>query len=352
MSLRATYVKKTFSFRFDARTSRGKMKDKTSWIIKVWDTASPSIIGYGECGPLLGLSIDDAPDFEKKLDEVIEKINHLSFPGDPLITALRIVPAQLPSILFAMETAFLDLANGGDRIIFKNSFTNQNPIPINGLVWMGDVDFMLEQVHKKVEEGYTCIKIKVGGLDFDEECRLLETIRAYYSSEKIILRLDANGAFATAEALAKLKTLAVFHIHSIEQPIKQGSFEMKNICAQSPIPVALDEELIGNEGKKNELLQTLHPSYIILKPTLHGGIRHCAEWIEVAENLSIGWWITSALESNIGLNAVCQFAANYNLALPQGLGTGALYDNNFDSPLEVRAGEIFYNIKRGWDINL
>ncbi len=349
MRIQASYSKKVFHFNFDARTSRGKMKDKTSWIIKVMDQDNSSVIGLGECGPLPGLSPDDRPDFEETLSECLTKL-----PEDSLsLHSLRdIVPSGFPSIRFGLETAFLDLANGGERKIYDNSFITGTPIPINGLVWMGDLDSMLQQVSIKVSEGFRCLKIKVGGLNFEKECDILHYIRRKYFRENITIRLDANGAFKPDEALYKLNELSRFTIHSIEQPIKPGLPEMEELCRISPIPVALDEELLGMESssEKENLMDRIKPQYIILKPTLHGGLLSCAEWIGIAEQKNIGWWITSALESNIGLNAICQFAANYAVTLPHGLGTGKIYENNIPSPLVVSKGEICYTAGRIWEL--
>ncbi len=248
----------------------------------------------------------------------------------------------------------LDLINGGKRIIFDNEFINGKPVGINGLIWMGDPDFMIQQIDQKIAQGFRCLKLKVGGLDFNHECNVLHYIRKQYSKEDIIIRLDANGAFKVDEALPKLYELEKFNIHSIEQPIKNGLTEMAELCRKSPIPIAFDEELIGceSESKKKFLLARLKPQFITLKPTLHGGLSGCKSWIEIAKSLRIGWWITSALESNIGLNAICQFTANYAVEIPQGLGTGAIYQNNFDSPLRVENGTIFIDRSRGWNIEL
>ncbi len=352
MSLRASYFKKVFVFNFKARTSRGLMKDKTSWFIKLWDDKSPSCFGIGECGPLPGLSPDARPDFEEKLQTTVDSINAASFEtGNALNQVLTLVPPGFSSMLFGMETALLDLANGGKRIIYENKFLNGYEIPINGLIWMGDMDFMMGQISIKVYDGFRCIKLKVGGLDFDRECDIVQYIRKRYFRDNITVRLDANGAFKPDDVLYKLEQLARYDIHSIEQPIKPGLPEMEELCRKSPIPVVFDEELIGKNSldEKDDLLQRLKPSYIVLKPTLHGGLRGCAEWISVAEKNNIEWWITSALESGVGLNAICQFTANYDIRIPQGLGTGMIYDNNFESPLEVKRGHIFYDQKKSWD---
>lgn len=351
MSFNATFSRRTFKFRFDARTSRGAMRDKVSWFIKVCHKDAPGVFGIGECGPLPGLSPDHRPDFERILSESLLNLEGLIADGfvDPVAIASEVVPDGFPSIRFGIETALLDLMNHGNRIIFRNSFVKGQPIAINGLVWMGNAHFMKQQAEQKIAQGYKCIKLKVGGLDFDEECRIIDYIRNNFPSD-ITIRLDANGAFKPEEAMDKLSVLSQFDIHSIEQPVKPGSSEMKELCGMSPIPIALDEELIGNDSETSEMLERLMPSYVILKPTLHGGLGGCTEWIQMAESLNIGWWMTSALESNIGLNAVCQFTANYPIHLPHGLGTGMLYENNFESPLTVGNGEIFYDIHSSWNL--
>jgi o-succinylbenzoate synthase len=352
MSLEGSFFKRTFNFCFDARTSRGPMKEKTSWFIKVWNNHNADVVGIGECGPIPGLSVDQLPEIENVLSRIIDKLTLIDLLSHQNVfeTARGLVPNGFPSITFALETALLDLLGGGKKIIFENDFLTGTPIPINGLVWMGSPDFMLNQVHEKFQQGYRCIKLKVGGLDFDSECRILETIRSRYSPVDVTLRLDANGAFAVDDAIHKLRVLSRFSIHSIEQPVRAGTAEMEWICRQSPIPIALDEELIAREDEKHELLQRIQPQYIILKPTLHGGLQHCREWIIEAEQMNIGWWITSALESNIGLNAICQFTGNYNVTLPQGLGTGTLYTDNIKSPLFVERGRIGYDAQADWDV--
>lgn len=329
------------------------MKDRTSWFVKIWDEKDSTVFGLGECAPLPGLSVDDKPEYESVLSTVVNKIGTLKNSSAVLKDVLNIIPPGFPSIVFGVETALLDLQQGGKRIIFNNEFIQSKPIPINGLVWMGDLDVMLQQASIKIEAGFRCIKIKVGGLNFEKECDIIHYIRKKYFRENITLRLDANGAFKVEEALYKLYDLSKYNIHSIEQPIKPGRPEMEELCRKSPIPIALDEELIGVESAddKRKLMERIKPQFIILKPTLHGGIHGTQEWITLAESLGIGWWITSALESNIGLNAICQLTANYPITLPQGLGTGQLYDDNFQSPLEVSKGEIFYNPKLLWELD-
>jgi o-succinylbenzoate synthase len=347
MTLRSEYFSKTFQFGFKARTSRGLMKDKISWFIRIWDDSSPDVYGIGECGPLKGLSPDFTPDFEPTLNDVLSKLNGVSLremhSGGMDQILGKIVPPSFPSLLLGLETAIRDLVHGGRRIIFQNEFVSGKRIPINGLIWMGDMDFTMSQINQKVAEGFRCIKLKVGGLDFDRECDVLQYIRKRYFREDIEIRLDANGAFKIDDVLYKLTELSKYKIQSIEQPLKAGLPETEELCRKSPIPIGFDEELIGvyGAGAKEELLSRLKPGFIILKPTVHGGFSGCAEWISIAERMGIGWWITSALESNVGLNAIAQFTANYPVTIPQGLGTGMIYENNFESPLRVRNGLLF-----------
>lgn len=349
MSLQAEYFKKTFHFNFKARTSRGLMKDKTSWFVRLWHKEDPSVVGIGECGPLPQLSVDAVPDFEDVLKATLSKITALEKIDLPAL--ISTVSVEYPSIIFALETAWLDLSNGGKRIIYNNDFINGKTIPINGLIWMGDLDFMMNQINEKIVQGFRCIKLKVGGLNFDRECEILDYIRKRYFRENITIRLDANGAFKIDDVLYRLEELSKYGIHSIEQPIKPNLPEMEELCRKSPIPVALDEELIGKyrTEQKIHLLQSLKPPFIILKPTLHGGLQGCAEWIELARINGAGWWITSALESNIGLNAICQFTANFEISIPQGLGTGAIYTDNVESPLAVKNGTISSRQDAYWD---
>lgn len=352
MALKASYIKKIFRFNFEARTSRGEIKDRTSWFIKIWDDRYPDVVGIGECGPLPGLSIDDRPDFEKTLSTSLDQLKN--FELKDVITSgkmKKIVPKGYPSIVFGMETALFDLSYGGNRMIFENQFIRGMKIPINGLVWMGDAEFMLRQIDEKISKGFTCIKLKVGGINFDSECELLHHIRKRFSRNDITLRLDANGAFTPANVFQKLKTLSQFEIHSIEQPLKAGTKETGDLCRKSPIPIALDEELIGIDARKSKatMLDQLNPRFIVIKPSLHGGISGTEEWIDLATERNIDWWITSALESNIGLNAICQLTANYPISIPQGLGTGMIYERNIPSPLTVANGAIYWDQKLKWD---
>ena len=360
MPLQASFQKRVFHFSFDARTSRGAMKEKTSWFIKVSDSASLGRVGVGECGPLPGLSIDHKPELQENIERLVNRFNENSHTLNPsgeissdyheIIKCFGEEISQYPALLFAFETALLDWYNGGEKVIFRNRFVAGNAIPINGLIWMGGIDFMLQQIELKIRDGFKCIKLKVGGSNFEKECDILHYIRRKYFREDITVRLDANGAFKPSDALYKLKELAKFEIHSIEQPIKPNLHEMAELCKESPIPIALDEELIGvfSKAEKETLLQRIKPQYIILKPSLHGGLYGCQEWIELAENHKIGWWITSALESNIGLNAIAQFTAQFETNMPQGLGTGMLYTDNIESPLTVDKGVLFYDQGLSW----
>jgi o-succinylbenzoate synthase len=357
MALQASYTKRTFHFSFNARTSRGAMKQRDSWFLKLWDSASPECFGIGEAAPVSGLSLEKAAEVHQQLDELIGRINSgaaMPSSGDLEQMHSEFASWRLsPSVYLALETAWLDLQNGGRRIIFDNDFHKGKPLDINGLVWMGGLDFMLQQVSIKIEEGFTCIKLKIGGLNFEKEMDILNFIRRKYFRDQITIRLDANGAFKSDQAMYKLVDLSRFDIHSIEQPIKPGSPFLAELCQKSPIPIALDEELIGvnTAEAKAELLDRVKPQYLVLKPTLHGGFYGCAEWIRLADERKVGWWLTSAMESSVGLNALAQFAAQYPLVLPQGLGTGMIFRDNIPSPLEVKKGQLLWNSQENWDFS-
>lgn len=340
----ATFKRYCLNFKQASGTSRGILNTKETWILTI---ANGDKIGIGECGMFKGLSCDDQPDFEEKLQWTCD---HINLGLDQLLQELE----EFPSIQFGLEMAFKSVEQNDAFNLFPSVFTEgKASIPINGLIWMGSEHFMKQQIADKLEQGFNCIKMKIGAIDFQTEIDLLKSIRKEYSKNDIELRVDANGAFYPSEALEKLKRLSEFDLHSIEQPIKQGQIEeMANLCGLTPLPIALDEELIGVHSvtKKEELLQTIKPQYIILKPTLVGGIKGSMEWINSAEKQNIGWWITSALESNIGLNAIAQWTYTLNSKMPQGLGTGSLFTNNFDSPLNVRKGELFYDISKKWKI--
>jgi len=340
----ATYQKYILDFKRPSGTSRGVMTQKETWFITLEENGKK---GIGECGILRGLSIDDRSGYEEKLRWACDNI-HL---GE---IALWDALVEFPSIQFGLETAFRSLTAKNPFEIFPSAFTaGRQNILINGLVWMGDEEYMKLQIEEKLTQGFNCIKLKIGAIDFEKELNLLAFIRENFIAEKIEIRVDANGAFTVDDALSKLKQLSKFELHSIEQPIKNGQpVAMAKLCLETPLPIALDEELIGIFGYENKeaLLQKIQPQYIILKPSLVGGFRGCNEWIELAEKYNIGWWITSALESNVGLNAIAQYTFTKNNPMPQGLGTGALYNNNFESPLVVQNGELLYDSLLVWNV--
>jgi len=344
--MQATYQKYMLNFKRPSGTSRGILKTKETWFIML-RTAEKQ--GIGECGILRTLSIDDRPDYEEKLKWVCDNIQL----G---LTLLVNELSEFPSIQFGLEQAFLSLQSNSPFNLFPSEFTDGNQaIPINGLVWMGDKAFMKAQIKEKLATGFSCIKMKIGAIDFETEIALLRSIRKEFSSSEIEVRVDANGGFSSDNALEKLKRLSELDLHSIEQPIQQGQFdEMARLCEKTPLPIALDEELIGvfAEEKKNKILEIIQPQYIILKPSLIGGFKGSAEWIEKAEKHHVGWWITSALESNVGLNAIAQWTFTLNNNMPQGLGTGGLYTNNIEAPLEIEKGSLKYNNSKKWNFNL
>ena len=342
--MKASYKKYILNFKQASGTSRGILKTKETYFL-ILDLNEKE--GIGECGLFRGLSIDDRPDYEDKLKWVCTNIN---LGLEHLLDDLT----EFPSIQFGLEMAFKSLESQDGFKLFPSKFTQgEDSIPINGLIWMGSEGFMKQQIQDKIEAGFSCIKMKIGAIDFQQEINLLKSIREKFTSKDIELRVDANGAFSSAEALEKLKILSDLDIHSIEQPIKQGQIdEMALLCEETPLPIALDEELIGvfSVTKKQELIQTINPRYIILKPSLIGGFKGSDEWIASAEQNQIGWWITSALESNIGLNAIAQYTYKTQSNLPQGLGTGGLFTNNFDSPLQVKNGTLQYNNNMNWNL--
>lgn len=333
---RAEYSRYLLHFKEDAGTSRGVLKEKETFFVKVWDESCPEVFGMGECALFRGLSADDRKNYEEKLEKVCQRIEEVKMEE----------LEEWSSIRFGVEMALQDLAMGGCQLYFPSAFTEgRQAIEINGLIWMGDKSTMLQRIQQKLEAGFHCIKLKIGAIDFEAELSLLQYIRERFSCEKVELRVDANGAFAPEEAMSKLEALAAFGLHSIEQPIRQGQWEeMAHLCRETPIPIALDEELIGVYGRKKklELLEKVQPQYIILKPALCGGFSGAREWIELAEKRGIGWWVTSALESNIGLNALAQWVATLGNPMPQGLGTGQLYTNNLWSPLRQEGECLIY----------
>lgn len=325
-------------FKQPAGTSRGVYTTRKMWLVSLSDG---NRTGVGECAPLPDLSCDALPD-----ELYVSKLNvfcrDLCETGEIDVEALR----DYPSMLFGLETALLNLRNG--EKLFDTAFSRgEEGIPINGLVWMGNYDEMLQRMEEKLEKGFRCVKLKIGAIDFEQELDLIKRIRDRFSFHEVELRLDANGAFKYEEALYKLELLSQYAIHSIEQPIRQGQWAyMAELCRESPLPIALDEELIGvnDPEMKTHMLNIIKPRYIILKPSLHGGMAGCREWIDAARELGVGSWITSALESNIGLNAIAQYASDVygpQITMPQGLGTGQLFTDNIPMPLEIRGDMLF-----------
>jgi len=333
--MQAKYFKHLLRFNNPARTSRGEMQTHTAWIVSLTKNNKTA---YGEASPLPGLSIDDTSDFEMQLEKCCNLVN------DGL-AADKLPLDGFPSLRFAFEAAQLGLLNDAPFCYGENPFYRGLPIPINGLVWMDDAEAMLKQAVEKIESGFNCIKFKVGALDFDEECRMFEKFRKRFNAFTYEIRLDANGAFSKDDVFEKLQDLSRFEIHSIEQPVKPGQAELfEEVVKKTQIPIALDEELIGLTHETGEkLLKQIRPHYLILKPTLIGGLHAADAWINIARKMQIGWWATSALESAIGLNIIAQWVSAKNNPMPQGLGTGGLYTNNFTSPLVVSGGKLHYS---------
>lgn len=340
--IRATFYPYTLTFKKPATTSRGSMHTHTVYYIKL---TQGNREGWGECAHLKGLSIDDIAAIPNQLSLCCALIND----GLP-IDALPL--NSFPAIRFAFETASLMLQQKLPMCVFDTPFYHgKQSITINGLVWMADAPSMLEEAKQKITAGYTCIKFKVGALDFDEECRMIEHVRKFANAFALEIRLDANGAFKNDEALEKLKELSRFEIHSIEQPIQSKQDDwMQEVCAKSPIAIALDEDLIGRVPTV-EYLRFVKPAYIILKPTLLGGLSVADQWIAHANQTKTGWWATSALESNIGLNAIAQWCSSKPIKMPQGLGTGSLYTNNVQSPLTIQPPALVYGGKTTWNFD-
>ncbi len=339
-SLHFDIEQRTLHFKQPAGTSRGVYHTRQVWLVSVTDGTRQ---GVGECAPLPQLSCDDLPDYEEILRNLCNDIEMRGVIDDE---ALR----PYPSMQFGIETAIRQLQSASGMIFDTPFSRGEEGIPINGLVWMGSHDEMLHRLEEKLEQGFRCVKLKIGALDFEQELSLIRHIRLHYNCHQVELRVDANGGFSPSEAMTRLKELAKYDIHSIEQPIMAQQWrEMARLCKQSPLPIALDEELIGVNYKeqKTELLNTIKPRYIILKPSLHGGIKGTCEWIELAKERHIGSWITSALESNVGLNAIAQLAAHTygpHIEMPQGLGTGMLFSDNIPMPLHIKK-DCLWNLK-------
>lgn len=339
----------TLNFKRPAATSRGALYTKQAVFLAATHADLPGVVGWGECSPMPGLSVDDLPDYVDKVQAVCDAFN----PG---CKALALDLTKLPSIAFGLETAVCDLQTGGKQRLFETAFSRgQAALPTHGLLWMDDPEHVLEHVELKAAQGCRVIKMKVGALPFENEHALLKSIRRRFPRDEMELRLDANGAFAPGEALEILKRLAEFDVAFLEQPIAAGRWqEMADLCARSPIPIALDEELIGIAAAEArlQLTDTIRPQHLILKPALLGGLAACEAWIEEAERLGSQWWINSLLESNIGLNAICQWTSTRqgeNDERVHGLGTGQLYANNIPSPLRLDACGLRLDPARPWD---
>ena len=336
MVLKATIEERVLHFKQPAGTSRGVYTERRSWLVSLSDGKT---VGRGECAPLPDLSCDARPNYGEVLRRFCDDVERT---GQIDYEAMR----DFPSMLFGLETAMLNYQHGD--CLFDTAFSRgEVGIPINGLVWMGNYEEMLQRMEQKLEQGFRCVKLKIGAIDFEQELELVRRIRQRFSFHEVELRLDANGAFPFEEALYKLELLSQYAVHSIEQPIRKGQWAyMAELCRESPLPIALDEELIGVNGReqKAQMLNIIKPSYIVLKPSLHGGMAGCREWIEAAKDRDIGSWITSALESNIGLNAIAQFCSSVygdSITMPQGLGTGLLFTDNIPMPLEIRGDRLF-----------
>ena len=331
--MKASFTKYSLKFKRPAGTSRGVYVSRDVWYLFLEEDG---ITGVGECAPLSGLSKETPEVVTKLLEQICKDPHQFKERADIL--------KDIPSVQFALESALLDQRNWGKQILFPSLFTEGiEGITVNGLIWMGALEEQKKQVVEKLNAGFSCIKLKIGSLNFEDELKIIEFIRN--QQYDITIRVDANGAFSSKDVLGKLDRLAQYNIHSIEQPIATGNYSnMARLCTESPIPVALDEELIGiyDRQQKETLLDKINPQFLILKPSLHGGICGCDEWIELAEERSIGWWITSYLESNIGLNAIAQWTYTKNIKIPQGLGTGQIYTNNIESSLELRGEELWH----------
>lgn len=333
-------------FKRPSGTSRGILTEKHTWYITL-SSEENNKIGKGEISIIPGLTQEfiSLTAYQNWLEKSINQLNNAKLEEDNFSIFIQ-QWLDKPSLLFGLETAFIDYQTKDNTSFYETSFTRkETSIPINGLIWMGDENYMQEQVEEKLKTGFTCIKIKIGAIDFEKEIKVLSSIRRRFSKEQITLRVDANGAFSPKNAMEKLNRLAALDVHSIEQPIQAGQWqEMCELCQKTPCPIAIDEELIGvyHRSDKIRLLEAIHPKYIILKPSLHGGLQGCSEWIELAEERGIQWWITSALESNVGLNMIAQFVSKYPISLHQGLGTGSLFVKNTPPTTEIIKGEMWF----------
>lgn len=348
MTLKAKYIKHRLKFLRPAGTSKGYLNYKECWYLVLWEENSPQIRGIGECSILPNFNIDDRPDIEDKIAEVCDQINQGTFQAGCLLP-------QWPTIQFAMEMALLDLKNGGNRILFPSAFTRGNDgVMTNGLIRLGDESSTRQQIERCLDKGFSCIKLKIGQLDWQTEYSILHFLRKQYKSSDLTIRVDANGAFTPQRIYDVLEQLAELEVHSIEQPIKAGQVEaMALLCNGSPIPIVLDEELLGvfDYEKRKNLLETIKPQYLAIEPSLCGGFDLSEQWIELAKQNNIGWWVTTSLQSNIGVNAIAQWAYSQKSNMIHGIGTGLMFSNNIDSPLSLRGESIFYRINEEWNLS-
>ena len=343
--MQISILKYPLHFKQAAGTSRGILRKKNTWFIKIQNKQDAGKFGLGEINMFQGLSYDDRDDFYSTLKQIEEQ-------PEKFLSDIYQSLVEFPAIRFGLETALLDYHSQQQNILFPSEFTKgKTGIPINGLIWMGDETFMKAQIKAKLDLGYRCLKMKIGAINFDTELQILQSIRKEYTEENLELRVDANGAFEPNNALRQLEILSSLDLHSIEQPIKQGNWEMmQTLCKNTPLPIALDEELIGinDHEKKKELIDIIKPQYIILKPALVGGFKASEEWISIADTSNVKWWVTSALESNVGLNAIAQWTYALNTNNFQGLGTGQLFTNNIDAPLYLKEDQLFYHPQKKW----
>jgi O-succinylbenzoate synthase len=346
--IKAKIITREFRFQRPATTSRGTHLNKKVHFILIYHTDDLSASGIGECSLFPGLSYDDINDFAEKLNQTVDRINQGDYYTDSGLS-------EWPSINFALETAWKDFRSMGSKILYQSEFTEgKDSLGINGLIWMDRKEEMIRQIRQKLNDGFTCLKMKIGALDLEDELEVLNFIRTQYDAEELEIRVDANGAFKPNEALGIIKMLSDFDLHSIEQPLAPGhSDDMAKLCELSPIPVALDEELIGKHSMatRRKLLDTLRPQFLALKPGLLGGLASCKDWISLAAEKNIGWWITSSLETNIGLNAIAQWTYTLQSNIYHGLSTGSLFNNNIPSSLYLHGERLYYDPDRKWDLS-
>ena len=346
--IQATWKELTLTPRFPLGTSKGMIQERTVWYLIAWDSNRPQLRGIGEAALFPGHSKEFPADVRTKLLELCRDTSNWEqrLLGDLV---------HVPSVRFAVEQCLKDLAASGSKVLFPSDFTlGRQGIPINGLVWMGDKRKMRERIKEQIANGNRCVKMKIGAIGIEDELELLREVRKEFSAKDLALRVDANGAFTHSNAMPVLERLAELEVESIEQPIAPGLYEvMAELCARTPLPIALDEDLIGLNTRlaKNELLEHVRPQHIVIKPSLVGGWASTQEWIDLAQERNIGWWITSALESSIGLNAIAQWTATLKPEIPQGLGTGSVYTDNIPSPLNVLNGELYYSPEKPWDLH-